>query len=309
MRVTHLVGMHGIGDCLHERAIVKHLLQRGDEVWLETSWPQVFHDLVGPRLHFLRKKISLRTQNKNADRFVREFHKGSVPANARRLMVWYTPEAVRQCGSVLKAMLHCSGVTEADTDFRLRLGETWLSDIAADKPILLYRPLVERTEWSGCAARNPDAGAYGELIASIRDSFFVVSVADLVPGVEWQTSAPVGADMEFHRGELNFESLAALTAKASLTFASPGFATILAQAVGTPSVCVFGGYEDGRSFTAGAQWTPHLAIDPIKPCPCFRHDHNCDKRIDIESAKERLKRFVNEHCSKSTVRQSQATTV
>src|SRR3546814_2604756 len=90
-----------------------------------------------------------------------------------------------------------------------------------------------------------------------------------------------------HRGELDFETIAALTKKAGLMFSSPGFAVILAQSVGTPSVCVFGGYEAGYSFSAGAQWAPHLAIEPVNACDCFLHNHSCDKRIDLGCAGSR----------------------
>ena len=34
-------GMHGMGDTIHERAIVKQLIERGDNVFIETSWPQI----------------------------------------------------------------------------------------------------------------------------------------------------------------------------------------------------------------------------------------------------------------------------
>jgi ADP-heptose:LPS heptosyltransferase len=69
---------------------------------------------------------------------------------------------------------------------------------------------------------------------------------------------------------------------------------ILSQAVGTPSVTVFGGYEDGRSFQGGAHLAPHLAIQPIHPCPCFRHEHSCDKTLNIDAELLRLSQFLNE---------------
>jgi predicted O-methyltransferase YrrM len=120
----------------------------------------------------------------------------------------------------------------------------------------------------------------------------VVSVADLEEGREWAVGDDIEADAVCHAGELDVETLAALTAEAALTFASPGFLTILAQAVGTPSVAVFGGFEDGRSFSGGARFAPHLAIDPVEPCACFRHDCPCDKRIDLAKAGKTLKAFV-----------------
>src|SRR3546814_9509704 len=133
---------------------------------------------------------------------------------------------------------------------------------------------------------------YAELFAAIRNQFFVVSIADLQDGAEWIVGNRVNADIQMHRGELDFETIAALTKKAGLMFSSPGFAVILAQSVGTPRVCVFGGYEAGSSFSAGAQWAPHLAIEPVNACDCFLHNHRSEERIDLGCAGIRIIDFV-----------------
>jgi ADP-heptose:LPS heptosyltransferase len=212
----------------------------------------------------------------------------------------YGPEAVRRRGSVLGAMCERAGVDAAAADFRLPVpaewdaaAKAWLDRWRPDRALLLYRPLNERTEWGGCAARNPDHGAYAELLASVRERFFVVSVADFEPGKEWPVGIDIKPDVECHRGELSFEVMAALARRAALVWSSPGFMVILAQAVGTASVCIFGGYEDGRSFSAGARFAPHLPIEPIKPCACFKHDHSCDKTIDLSAARARLAAFLD----------------
>jgi ADP-heptose:LPS heptosyltransferase len=161
----------------------------------------------------------------------------------------------------------------------------------AAKPVMVLRPLVERTEWRGCAARNPDPVAYAALYNSIRDRFFVVSLADLVPGVEHMvTNLP--ADICLHKGELDIEAIAGLMARADLTFCSPGFAVPLSQAVGTPVIAVFGGFECSRSFSGGHRFAPTLGIDPINPCQCWSHTHNCDKRIDLPAAHIDIEEFI-----------------
>jgi hypothetical protein len=288
-------GMGGMGDNLHQRALVRQLMASWT-VYLETPWPSIYHDLMGSRLRLIRHQTSLRTQAKNVRR---EWDKYDVlpPGTMRTLPVWYTPNDVRSEGSVLAAMLksvHCS-----ERDFSMPVPADWHYQLDAQlpywvptKPVMVYRPLIERTEWGGCFARNPDPDAYYTLVQSIRDQFYVVSVADLVPGVEWMTSQPIRADIEFHHGELSFEMLAALMERASLSYASPGFATILAQAVGTPSVCIFGGYENSSSFSAGAALAPYLGIDPINPCSCFSHKHPCRKDIDVPRAASTLDAFI-----------------
>lgn len=284
-----LHGMHGLGDNLHQRALVRQLMA-SHEVYLESSWVAPYWDLIGAGLKVLRKETSLRTQAKNAEREAEQFWSGKPPESARHLQIWYRPEAVRRHGSVLGAM--CDGICDiAQADFRLPLPQAWLDRADAliaswgsSKPLLILRPLVERKEWSGCATRNPDRAGYAALFAALRDRFFVISLADLVDGIEWMVGAKIESDVAFHHGELAFEMLAALFARAALVFCSPGFAVILAQAVETPAICTFGRYERAYSFSAGARFSPYLGIEPINPCDDFRHDDSHDKTIDLASA-------------------------
>lgn len=298
---VHVRGMHGLGDNIHERALIRQLLDRGDTVYLETPWPSVFHDLAETnRLFFVSKTTRLRTQAKNAQREASKFTRRTVPAGAKAIRVWYPPTAVRNARSVLRAMLIEAGADPARSDFRMPIPDAWWSRTIASisyqaetsgKPILIYRPLVERTEWD-CKARNPDVSAYRQLIQSIAEYFFVVSIADVVPGKEWIVDPVKVADIEFHKGELTFEEIATLTKRAALVFCSPGFMVPLSQAIGTPAAVVFGGYERAYSFSAGAAFTPYLGIEPIEPCDCFSHAHLCKKRIDLPAARDQLHEFI-----------------
>lgn len=292
-------GMHGLGDNIRQRALLRQLMTRHD-VWLESSWVSIYHDLIADGLRVVRKETKLRTQGKNAAREAAAFAGQSVPGVARRVNVWYPPQRVRATGSVLAAMCESSGCDVRTADFRLPVPTVWRDAIAArlasyriDKPIMLYRPLVDRpSDWTGCNARNPDYATYAELYRSVRDRFCVVSVADLVAGKEWMVGEDVGADITFHAGELSFEELAALTEMSALVFCSPGFAAVLAQAVGTPVACIFGGYEKSSFFFAGAKSAPVLGVDPIHACDCFKHDHACNKTIDLTLARPRLAAFA-----------------
>lgn len=293
LRPLLIEGMHGLGDNLHQRAIVREL-GKDREVWVETPWPSVYHDL-GVRL--VTKGSSLRTQAKNARRERAAYSATRAPVTAERMTISYPPQSVRDHGSVLAGMSATAGVPAGD--FRMpvapdwkRRAQTWLDRWSPTKPLMIYRPLVERSEWSGCPARNPDHDHYADLFESIRDQFFVVSVADLVPGKEWLVGRRVTADAECHAGELEFEVLAALTEAAGLVFTAPGFAAVLGQAVGAPVVAVFGGYENSASFSSGARFSPYLGIDPVQSCQCFRHDHDCRKAIDMPAARRALAKFV-----------------
>lgn len=293
-------GMHGLGDNLHQRAIVRQYMATHD-VWLESSWVAPYYDFVAAGLKIIFKRTALRTQTKNANREAALFSHAPVPRNTRTVSVSYRPQDVIARGSVLAAMCATAGCHPANADFRLPVPPAWRGEAAryidqwntGGKPIMLYRPLVQRTEWTGNATRNPDHDVYAQLLAAVRDRFFVVSVADLEAGREWIVGKPASVDAAYHSGELPFEVLAALTERAALVFTSPGFGVVLAQAVGTPVACIFGGYENATSFSAGACFAPYLGIEPIRPCSCWSHHHACDKRVNIPAAIERLKGFID----------------
>ena len=290
-------GMHGLGDNVHQRAVIRYLLAFDPltKFWLKTPWPCLYHDLVGDRLHVVDPATSLRTQRKNSMREQASYV--PPPRTSRRQRVSYNLRLVQKTGSVLGAMVRATlGHDIADADFRLPVPAAWRAKADAlvgrqDKPVMVLRPLVERTEWRGCAARNPDPVAYAALYNSIRDRFFVVSLADLVPGVE-NLVTDLRADICLHKGELDIEAIAGLMAGAALTFCSPGFAVPLSQAIGTPVIAVFGGFECSRSFSYGHRFAPTLGIDPINPCQCFSHTHNCDKRIDLPAAYADIEGFI-----------------
>lgn len=297
MKPVYLSGMGGYGDCIHQRAIVRRWVAQGRQVWIETPWPMLYRDFPGVRC--LPKKTHLRTQNKNAKREAGLYAKRPGPAiiaACQHRTAGYAPAMVRDHGGVLQALAAQLGEPTA-TDFRMRVPDEWRERLTIelpDRPVMIYRPLMDRSEWGGCQARNPDHAAYRALFESVRDRYYVISIADLEPGKEWLVEEMPNVDRMFHAGELDMEQIAALYERASLVFTSPGFSVPLSQAIGTPVVCVFGGYEDSHSFSAGAAFSPYLGIDPIHSCQCFSHAHQCRKTIDLPSATARLAEFANQ---------------
>lgn len=291
--ILRVEGMLGLGDNLHQRAVIRHLAQL-HQVWLETPWPQVFHDLP---VRCVPRVSRLRTQTKNARR---SQFASAPPSGGLRQRIWYTHDGIRKHGGFLAAMCAEAGVPKGDFSLPIpavwhEQAQAWLDRWHPDRPLMLYRPLVERTEWVGCQARNPDPEAYAALARSVRDRFFCVSVADLAPRVEWTVSAPIGADVECHAGELPFEVLAALAARAGLVWCSPGFMLVLAQAVRAPLVGVFGGHEAPRFYDHG--YSENLFIG--RGCDCFSKSHSCDKSIDLDAASARLETFLEDQAQQA----------
>jgi len=290
--------MHGLGDNVHQRAILRQLIERHD-VYLETSWAAIYHDLIPLGLKCMRKSTNLRTQRKNQDREAGKFWQGQVPPGTPAVHIMYHGFNVQQQPShtILEAMCKSARVDYARADFSLPIPGEWFQPVdqmiaqwRPRKPILFYRPLVSRPEWRGSMVRNADPLSYAEIFAAIRDYFFVVSIADLAPTREWITGPRLKADVAIHEGELPFESLAALMARSALCYTSSGFGSVLAPAVGTPCINVVGGYER-------AVWHDHplvLGIEPITPCQCATSacGKQCDKVTDIIAANDKVRNFL-----------------
>ncbi len=239
-------GMHGLGDNVHQRAIIRALLKRDFKISLETAWPCIYHDLAGENLRFLPRPAALRAQLKNAIR-EREKFSPAVPAHhtVPTIQITYNRDRIERSPSrtFLEAMFQSAGIGEdyANADMSLPIPEMWAADADAlitgwfahrdtEKPILFYRPLTVRPEWRGSGIRNANVNQYAELVAMVRDSFFVVSIADLEPNREWIVGPQLIPDVAFHRGELPFDTMAALMARAALVYTSSGFPAVLGPA-------------------------------------------------------------------------------
>jgi hypothetical protein len=305
-------GMHGLGDNLHQRALLRVLMESRDVV-LETSWACTYHDFLDQGLRLVRRPVALRTQLKNANREARFFSemKTITLQNLPRMKIMYGVNHVRatKSNTILEAMFFSAGIGPRykDADFRLPIKPAWhaaadaiISTWRTTKPIMIYRPLVERPEWRGSMIRNANPQDYYALVESIRDRFFVVSVADLQQGCEWIAGGPsIKADVEFHRGELVFEALAALTSRASLVWTSSGFGSVLGPAVSTPTISIGGGYEPSIWHADSGKFSPYLGIDPIHPCECGTSQCRkaCPKTIDVPRARELILPFLETHCA------------
>jgi hypothetical protein len=298
-------GMYGIGDNIHQRAVLRELMKT-NEVWLETCHVALYHDLIEQGLKLKFKGTSLhaqaRTIRNEQAKYPGAYTNEEPPLGTPRHRLWYNKPDIDKFGSITEAMFGVLGIDRPDyIDFTLPIPDDWkerAEKISArwnrgGKPLMLFRPTVLRKEWDS-ASRNPDIDIYNNLYKEIRSKFFVVSVADLLPGIEWIVGNEMDADIKLHKGELDFETMAALFKQANMVFSAAGFSPVLAQAVGTRNVIVYGGRESFRTTErAGAHLAPTLGIDPINPCDCHWHKHDCDKRIDYGVARAKLWGFID----------------
>lgn len=293
-----ILGMYGIGDNLHSRAVLREMMKT-HKVTLEGFYPAMVHDLIGQGLDFVQFAPGRhRPRIKAGD--VKKAPKRTLAAVHTKLT--YSPDAIKASGNILAAQFKSCGLNMPNNpDFSLPVPDGWRARARSmietwptnGKPVLVYRPIVQNKVWQ-CPSRSPDPVAYADLFAAIRARFFVVSVADLTQD-EWIVGAEQEADVKLHKGELDFEVLTGLFAESAMVFANPGFSPILAQAVGAPCIIVYGGNESFRTTNSvGAHLAPTLAIEPIKPCECHARTHDCDKRIDVPAAVDKVKAFAEQ---------------
>ena len=283
--------MWGVGDVIHERAVVRELMQRHSQVWLQTHNVAPLHDLIEDGLRIvqvphprIRERTTIPPQ-------------GQPPSNIDRRTINYHKAEIDVAGTILAAQFMCAGLPLPEwPDFSMPIRPDWNAEVehwlkGVTRPIMIYRPIVLNRFWHR-PNRSPDPEAYAALYASIRAQFFVISVGHIADGAEWIVGPEPEVDLHLDRGELAFEDLAALTARADLCFCNPGFMPVLSQAVGCPTIVVYGGNESSRTTNAaGAHMAPSLFIDVDRPCDCHDYHHACDKTITLPPALERVRAF------------------
>lgn len=304
-------GHLGFGDCIHQRAIIRTLMDdMGEQVVLETFYNALYHDFrsrglklvpIGSHPPRVRERVPLQRDHFQA------------PPGTPHRKLGYSAALVHEHGSILAAQYHCCLMKmPARPDFSLPVPAAWRA-MARDrigntrgKPVMVYRPTVLNNLFH-CEQRLPDFAVYARLYERVRDQYHVVSVCNLGNYGEVIAGPEMDVDVKYHHGELRMEELAGVFAEADLAFTCAGYAPVLAQAVGVPTVIVYGGHEVYASTNiVGAHLAPTLAIEPINPCNChgghYRHTqrglekpqrtHECDKTTDVELAITRLDNFI-----------------
>lgn len=291
-------GMYGMGDCIHQRAVIRTLMDTQREpVVLETFYWSMYDDLVRRGLR-LRPIAGVKPRIRDEKQAALNRMRGPIE-RPKRFKLSYTREAIHTNGSILAAMYASVGLKMPERpDFGLSVPSGWrmaARSVLGDthgRPVMVLRPSVLNNLWRS-ESRAPDHASFSELYQSVRERFFVVSVANLGDHGEAIDGPTLPADLRLEHGELGFEELAGLFAEARMVFTPAGFAPVLAQMAGTPVAIVYGGNENfSTTNTVGSHLAPTLAIEPINPCACHLKNHACDKTIDMLPALERLERFA-----------------
>jgi len=272
--VVSVAGMGGLGDCIYSRAFIKALARTRTVVYVTTPWPQLLADIDNVR--FVHSPTGLRTQAKNVARQPATLW-ATPPRGLRPIAVSYGHAALRS-GSIVAAMRQCFGVDPDPWDLPAFAPPV----IATTKPIAVVRPATLRTEWSN-PARNPRAEYVAYAAHDLMRDYHVVSVADLVAGVEWLDGDEPPAHTQFHAGELSATQLLGLIQSARIVVGGVGFVVPACIAASTPLFCVLGGHgghNHPEKITDPRMDLRHVGFaTPDRYCPCENPGHGCNKTI------------------------------
>lgn len=260
----NIIGMNGLGDNIYQRAFVRNLRA---PTYLATPWPELYADIPG--VHFVKPATKLRTQAKNIARHPPGIWQ-RMPAGASRQIQYGR-------AGIINGMAAAFGVQPAE----FNLPDFGSSPVAGD--YMVVRPATIRTEWLA-DSRNPAPEYIAEAAAIVRRAGVrVVSVADLVPGVEWALDPLPEADITYHAGELGVAQLMALVQRAKMLIGGPGWIVPAAISAKAPAWIVFGGnggFNSPGKITAPCMDLSRMAfVTPDRFCLCTQAQHNCDKKV------------------------------
>lgn len=265
---------HGLGDNIFHRAFVKSMTLIYD-VYLKTPFMEVYGGLP---VKFVKQSSTLRTQAKNIAKSDVKYHE--LPPNTPTIQPRYTGEHLRRMSMVdsLALAYHL-----APSTFDL---PKYTSKITSDKPICVVRPATIRKEWNA-ASRNPDPRYIAQVVEWLRETHYIVSVADLQEGAEVALQPLPYADLTLHEGELSTKELLGLIRKADIVVGGVGFIVSACVAYKTRLFCILGGngmYNSPEKITHPSMDLSQVYFArPDNLCPCNSAQHQCDKRItDLE---------------------------
>jgi hypothetical protein len=256
----------GLGDNIYERAFVKMLPK---PVYLDTPWPEIYAGIDG--VHFIRPQTNLRTQAKN---IARHTTWTMPPTRQPTRQIRYGTEGI------IPGMIASFGVMPGEFDLPP------LPPSPVEGNYVVVRPATVRSEWRA-DTRNPDpAYIYQASLEAHLRGYRVISVADLVEGVEWGIDPLPYSDVRYHHGELPVEQLLALVKGAAAVIGGIGWLVPAALAAKVPAWIICGGQG---GFNSPKQICPDgstitFAV-PDNFCRCRLKTHNCDKRISNYDAK------------------------
>ena len=262
---------HGLGDNIYHRAFVKTMCEQYD-VYLRTPFTLIYEDLP---VTFVKPISRLRTQGKAIARSTRKYHE--LPANIPTITPKYGSQHLQR-SNIIDGLAQGYACKPASFDL-----PKFTTKVKSDgRPICVVRPATIRKEWNA-AGRNPYPRYIRDVIEWLRQTHYVVSVADLEEGEESSLEPLPYADLTLHEGQLSTRELLGLIRKADIVVGGVGWIVPACIATGTKLFCILGGtglYNAPHKITHGSMDLSKVYFaKPDMYCMCSGMQHNCDKTI------------------------------
>jgi ADP-heptose:LPS heptosyltransferase len=304
-------GPYGFGDTFYLRSLVKGLAKRHESIYVVTALPEAFWDLDNVKC--VRHNANrLRAQKAHLEYLddCADFKWETQPVGMKQ-KTWgsYLPEWKHEAHSTNAITGNPRG-EESTTlyfqneyqltnfDFSFPLKPEWVEKAdeviaklkTGGKKICVIRPPTIHKEWA-CYTRNPKPEYFQMLIDKYKDEYFFISVANNKADKEWPVKKLTGINKRFDNGELLLTTLFGLIKRADMVITPPDLFSVLAIAMRTKCLCIFGGCtKPGIVFgeNMGLQNFEIVAPDPF--CNCMRMEHDCNKEIPPEKIIKGLER-------------------
>ena len=292
-------GYQGLGDNIFQRPFIRAACERHPHVYVCTPWPQLYWDMPD-NLHFIRSRSALRAQADNERMYLDEFC-DNPPALAEYAKMYYAEEQFNAGDGILTTFGKQLPLGDSSFNFDFSPKPEWL--VAADQvkmrlgmsdqeEFTIVMPPAYRVEW-----KNSSRACHTEYIQIALTQlkyagYTVISIGNTNPGhEEYVEPHVVGADFCFDRGELNIETIIGLLSLARVCVSGVGMALPMCQALGTPHLCIFGGYVKPSLLydhdDLDMSRSRYAAPDPF--CNCIDGLHaDCNKEIPVDVIRSTL---------------------
>lgn len=281
----------GLGDTIYQRPFLAQLAHEHGEVWVATSWPQLFHDLRGVRCVDPRvvEPLNLRTQRANAERSLAQGLYRDPPPGATWRHVGYDTRDFRAGRTITQALERSFGFELGEAgleacDLTVKAG--WVrhamsANIRHGARLGVTKPSTIRHEWPA-PGRTPPTGCLQAAIDANRRVKWC-SIGWVKRGEEEYVEGPLEVVEAWNYGQLSIEQLIALVWVAPAAVTGCGFLVPLALALRVPLFYVAGGAFDPKLVM-----DPRLVRSPVgvvesdSPCYCADPRHDCPRDLTPE---------------------------
>lgn len=284
--------MHGIGDTLYGRPIVRRLLENAaQEVAVATPWPELYWDMAPSGLRFLNPGwTALRTQDENTAKQPMDLW--AEPEGFYNYRLKYTTKELIAGKTPIQCYEKCTGLTISDFPgfFELPIKQEWFAQAipvlmsAANQHlrVAVVRPPTLRKEWM-CPSRNPSPAAWNAIMERIDDEYdLILNVGYLATGEEEVSpDITIVGNTDYLYGGLSIGTIAAICSMADLVVVPVCVMLPLVYAVGATALVVYGGMHGPTRLIDPRMRTGKVTSLAPKPfCECGRKTHDCYKHIE-----------------------------